>query len=628
MKPILSFLLFNLFSISLIAQSDVLFDEIRLTETIAEFGLTGKGAIVAIFDRGIDYRHSDFINEDGTTRILAIYDLSDNSGAQAANNPYGKGTIYDEAQINAALTSGNKLATRDASGHGTVTAGVAAGNGRASDGSIIGVAPEAKIVVVKITSEGAPAHDDQPAETGFYASESLIDGINFVKNIGTEKGLPVAMIANFGSSGGPMDGTSALSLSLDDEFTENDPGVAFICGSSDDGGLDNHAQLDVSSNSTYDLIIKKNEAPVRVDLWYDSQDQISFSIKTPTSSVELASVTNTSDAFNANSEGITAYHRGSDVDFYNAQNNKNELLVDFNGAAADITISIETSAITNGRIDASLNPSYIFINAPSIFKTYVKEGYTVWDLAAAKNNICPNSYIISNEWKATNGGTYSYPGHENGIGSLWTGSGIGPTYDGRIGIDISVPGNINFGAYGPDSYFGSLDFNIVQDGEHPYGVIAAVSGANPVMAGVVALMLEADPTLSAPEIKRILQKTARADSFTGEVPNVSWGYGKLDVYAAINEIYNPTSVSISEIDNSIKLQPNPVINELNLILPGNYSGETDIQIYNTTGELVLVQTEQQNQSSFSINVNPLPPGIYFLKARQQDNYFSSKFIKI
>jgi len=163
------------------AQDAVLFDEIRLTEAKAEFGLTGTGAIVAVLDRGIDYRHPDFINEDGTTRILAIWDLSDDTGAEAANNPYGKGTIYEESTINEALSSGDKLATRDASGHGTVTAGVAAGNGSASSIGILGVAPDAKIIVVKITSEGAPAHGNQAAEATFNEIAFLEEAIQFIK---------------------------------------------------------------------------------------------------------------------------------------------------------------------------------------------------------------------------------------------------------------------------------------------------------------------------------------------------------------------------------------------------------------------------------------------------------------
>jgi subtilisin family serine protease len=88
--------------------------ESRIDQAVATYAVTGRGVIVATLDRGIDWKNNDFRNADGSTRIKYIFDLTDNSGANAANNPYHRGTIYTEAQINAALTGGPNLATRDA----------------------------------------------------------------------------------------------------------------------------------------------------------------------------------------------------------------------------------------------------------------------------------------------------------------------------------------------------------------------------------------------------------------------------------------------------------------------------------------------------------------------------------
>ena len=38
--------------------------------------LTGKGTAIAVLDSGVDYRHPDFRNVDGSTRILAYWDQS------------------------------------------------------------------------------------------------------------------------------------------------------------------------------------------------------------------------------------------------------------------------------------------------------------------------------------------------------------------------------------------------------------------------------------------------------------------------------------------------------------------------------------------------------------------------
>lgn len=114
---------------------DMVRAEIGADRVASQFGFTGRGVLIAVLDRGIDYSHPDFRNEDGTTRIEAIFDLVDDTGAKAPGNGYGVGTLYTKADINAALANNTKLATRDAVGHGTTTAGLAAGNGRASQGS-------------------------------------------------------------------------------------------------------------------------------------------------------------------------------------------------------------------------------------------------------------------------------------------------------------------------------------------------------------------------------------------------------------------------------------------------------------------------------------------------------------
>ena len=95
-------------------------------------GVSGAGVIVAILDRGIDWESNDFRNNDGTTRIAYIFDLSDDAGADDMENGYGRGTIYTRRQIDRALAAGTTLATRDAVGHGTTTTGIPAGNGRNS----------------------------------------------------------------------------------------------------------------------------------------------------------------------------------------------------------------------------------------------------------------------------------------------------------------------------------------------------------------------------------------------------------------------------------------------------------------------------------------------------------------
>ena len=194
--------------------------------------------------------------------------MSDDSGATAPGNPYGLGTIYTREQINQALFSGIRLPTRDAVGHGTTTTGIAAGNGRnLPDRKYRGVAPNATIISVKVTG-GAPAHGDEPSEPDF--DSDLFVAIDFVVDKARELSMPVVMLLNQGSIGGPTDGTSVLNRKIDETVGPDHPGVVFVTGTGDDGWQTQiRAAGDVSNGRTLDLRFALDTGDGRLEMWYD-----------------------------------------------------------------------------------------------------------------------------------------------------------------------------------------------------------------------------------------------------------------------------------------------------------------------------------------------------------------------
>ena len=116
-------------------------------------GLSGKNVIFACVDSGVSYTHPDFQNEDGTTRILYLWDQTIPGNPPAG---YSRGTEYTAEQINKALQAGTPqerkaiVPSEDISGHGTSVLGIGAGNGRGSNGRLRGVAYESDIIVVKL----------------------------------------------------------------------------------------------------------------------------------------------------------------------------------------------------------------------------------------------------------------------------------------------------------------------------------------------------------------------------------------------------------------------------------------------------------------------------------------------
>lgn len=161
---------------------------------------TGKGVIIAIIDSGIDYAHPDFCNSDGSTRILELWD-------QTLNR------VYTQVEINAALQAPTEqqryelVPSRDISGHGTHVTGIAAGNGRASGGRYVGVAPESSLLIVKL---------GVVKTNGFPRTTELMAAVDYVLRRAEQYQMPVVVNLSFGNNYGGHDGRSLLETYLNE----------------------------------------------------------------------------------------------------------------------------------------------------------------------------------------------------------------------------------------------------------------------------------------------------------------------------------------------------------------------------------------------------------------------------
>ncbi len=186
------------------------------------YNLTGRGILVAVLDSGIDYFHEDFRNEDGSTRIVLLWDQV-------------LGQVYTSEEINRALETGSRARGReivpsvDVSGHGTAVAGIAAGNGRGSGGQYRGIAYESGLLVVRL---GNPGPD------GFPRTTELMRGVNFAVTQAVERQMPLVVNISFGNTYGSHDGTSLLETFLDD--IGNYGRTTLVVGSGNEGAAAGH----------------------------------------------------------------------------------------------------------------------------------------------------------------------------------------------------------------------------------------------------------------------------------------------------------------------------------------------------------------------------------------------------
>lgn len=123
-------------------------------------------------------------------------------------------------------------------------------------------------------------------------------------------------------------------------------------------------------------------------------------------------------------------------------------------------------------------------------------------------------------------------------------SSCGPTFDERIKPDVVAPGlNIN-AAY--NSFYADYDYiskyltSTVQYNGKTYHYLAesGTSMASPVVAGVVALWLQAKPDLTPAEVLEVIRETSTHPNNTLTYPNNTYGYGQIDAYQGLLYVLN------------------------------------------------------------------------------------------
>lgn len=267
--------------------------------------LTGRDVIVAVIDSGIDYAHPDFRNADGTTRIIELWDQTIPSGSVSVRgtvadeggngrrNEGGNGseervltapkgfyigTVFDSEILNLALDQPTDQAryaicpSRDISGHGTHVTGIAAGNGRASNGRYRGVAFESELLVVKL---------GVPLENGFPRTTELMQAVDYCLGKSTEYGKPIVVNLSFGNNYGSHSGNSLIETYLDDMANYGRTSIA--AGSGNEGAAAVHTSGRVTEGQTerVELAVSEFETALNLQIWKSYVDEIAVSIVHP-----------------------------------------------------------------------------------------------------------------------------------------------------------------------------------------------------------------------------------------------------------------------------------------------------------------------------------------------------------
>lgn len=457
-------------------------------------GLTGKGVIFACVDSGVSIVHPDFRNEDGTTRILYLWDQT------IPGNPpegYQQGTEYTKEQINEALFAEtpqerrNIVPSEDISGHGTGVLGIGAGNGRGSGERFRGVAYESDLIVVKLGT---------PGTTGFPRTTELMEGVDYCIRKGMELEMPVAVNLSFGNNYGAHNGSSLLESYLD---TVSGVWKNVICvgmGNEGTSGVHHQVVLRQDQAVTSEIAIGEYERSTNVQLWKSYTDQIRIFVESP------------SGAMAGPFEEVLGTQR------FRIQNT--DLLV-YYGTPTPYGVLQEIY------IDFLPGDQYL----PSgVWKIHLEPVRIVWNLA---NLWLPVSETISSRTRfltPTPGGSFTVPAAATNVISVAAYNSLTDSYADFSGRSF----NVLPWAGKPDLAAPGVDIQTAAAGGG-YRTVSGTSFATPFVTGSAALLMEwgivrgNDPFLFGNKVKAYLRRGARKLPGFSEVPNYRVGYGALCV---------------------------------------------------------------------------------------------------
>ena len=482
----------------------------------------GAGVIVGFVDTGINYTDSLFRNVDGSTRIIGIWDQTNNSdNSNNIENETAKpfsafsalyGTQYTAEEINLALNSDNPASivpTRDENGHGTFLASIAAGN-RDERAGFSGAAPQASIAMVKLKPAKQYLRDFYLIQDGAeaYQENDIMMGVSYLYFLARKYSMPLVVCIPLGTNMGSHMGMSRLGQYLNQVSLSN--GSAVITAAGNETGARHHfrAVMDADTDEvTAELRVGEREAGFSMELWAENMGVYTVGFISPTGevareiSVPLRGENTVS--FLLEQTQITVYTQIADV----------------SSGSQFIFMRFENpmSGIWRIRIRNSLD---------------IRETFHLW--LPVRGFISDETYFLrpDPDTTITDPGNAQYPitvtAYDHTRNSIYIHASRGYSRSGQIKPDLAAPGVNILGA-------SASGIRLTR--------MSGTSVAAAHLAGAAAILLHwglldgSYPYLNTPVLKSIFVRGAQRNPAL-TYPNREFGYGTLNLYEAFLHLRN------------------------------------------------------------------------------------------
>lgn len=585
--------------------------------------LDGSGVVIGIIDAGFDYTHPAFYDANRSTlRIKRVWEQATKATSIAgATTPkqFDYGMEFNSPE--AILAAGTD---KEGYSHGTHVAGIATGGDTANDNPYYGIAGKADIVLV--------SYGDLKE-----SNVNISDAIAYIYDYAKSVDKPCVINMSLGTQMGPHDGTSPFDQVAD---RLQDKGRLLVGAAGNFGAVSLHTST--TGGTTVNTAINYAKAPSNsnvggnVDIWGTKGQHFS---------VKLSVINKSTGQIVDQSEEYLIADNGGTYVFTPASPTRGNVMVStevnpFNGKPhALVTSGITSIRSSNligitvipqgeGRVDLWADGSNITLTDGGL------EGFSAGDTnytlaeigGTGKRIISVGAFVTSH---ATG---QQFP--NDAIGDIASFSSKGPTIDERMKPDITAPGSYivsSLSSYATAVPGTTASSEVWNGRTYQYGYMEGTSMAAPFVTGVVAAWLQAYPSMSPEDLRKILGETATTDRFTltSMTENGTWGYGKIDALSGarkalemeangiVNVSENLHEYSVSRNENGWVVSP---ITDLRTI---------KIELMNLAGKKLLTEIHHSVGAGEHVTIpdDQLPQGMYVLRISTSGYPHSFKVMK-
>lgn len=462
-------------------------------------GYTGKGVKICILDSGIDttYKGSD-LPAKFETKDYSYYPQLDND---VANRYTGHGTHVTATALGRGVLSKDQKDENN------------------GEGAFKGMAPAANLVFLKIGQDEDGMSEDAPTIAAIDAAVNVYHAD--------------IISMSYGGWDDYHDGSSALDQKVDWAFSK---GVPFFCSAGNSANENKHWKGTIAAKGESDFIQVNVSNPdgdttmLRFNtICHDEGKNTNLelvyydSLKRPLSNI----ITLPSTESLRGTESQYSYYG-------NALH-----------SAGTYYLKVVNHAAYSQEAHVFEDWSNLRIGTDHVSFFSADQSYTIGSPSLALHAFSVGAYVSKPLWTSSNGSSRWY-GASSVLDQIAPFSSRGPTMDGRIKPDLCAPGSVIVSLRDQNIYTTAnnlwVDNDGVSGGSANYYVMRGTSMACPIIAGAAALYLEKYPDATPQQVYDAMKKFSNQTGIEN-LPDNTWGYGRLDIDYAMNAVRDPITVN-------------------------------------------------------------------------------------